>query len=66
VLQAYFLAVVIHHRGVGDLVRWAMSKPADQEPVKLLQPATAPNKPHGKPTRKSGVWLCSKRVEVSN
>lgn len=39
VLQAYFLAAAIHHRDIGDLVRWAMSKPADQEPVKLLQQA---------------------------
>jgi hypothetical protein len=39
VLQAYFLAASVHHRDVGDLVRWAMSKPADQEPVKLLQQA---------------------------
>lgn len=37
VLQAYFLAAAIHHRDVGDLVRWAMSRPADQEPVRLLQ-----------------------------
>lgn len=39
VLQAYFIAAAIHHRGVDDLVRWAMSKPVDQEPVKLLQQA---------------------------
>lgn len=39
VLQSYFLAAAIHHRDVGDLVRWAMSKPVDQEPVKLLQQA---------------------------
>jgi type IV secretory pathway TraG/TraD family ATPase VirD4 len=39
VLQAYFLAAATHHRDVGELVRWAMSKPADQEPVKLLQQA---------------------------
>ncbi|MFI6029439.1 type IV secretory system conjugative DNA transfer family protein [Amycolatopsis magusensis] len=37
VLQGYFLAGALHRRDVGDLVRWAMSKPADQEPVKLLQ-----------------------------
>jgi type IV secretory pathway TraG/TraD family ATPase VirD4 len=42
VLQAYFLAAAIHHRGVVDLVRWAMSKPVDQEPVKLLQQAGYP------------------------
>ncbi|TVT61955.1 type IV secretory system conjugative DNA transfer family protein [Amycolatopsis rhizosphaerae] len=39
VIQAYFLAAAIHDRDVGDLVRWAMSKPADQEPAKLLQQA---------------------------
>ncbi|WP_019819468.1 type IV secretory system conjugative DNA transfer family protein, partial [Saccharomonospora saliphila] len=39
VLQAYFLAAATHHRDVGDLVRWAMSKPADQEPVQLLHQA---------------------------
>lgn len=37
VLQAYFLAAALHDRGVDDLVRWAMSKPVDQEPVRLLQ-----------------------------
>ncbi|WNV83157.1 TraM recognition domain-containing protein [Umezawaea sp. Da 62-37] len=42
VLQAYFLAAAIHHRGVADLVRWAMSKPVDQEPVRLLQQAGLP------------------------
>ncbi|GAA2678800.1 MULTISPECIES: type IV secretory system conjugative DNA transfer family protein [Actinosynnema] len=39
VLQAYFLAAAIHHRGIDDLVRWSMSKPIDQEPVRLLQQA---------------------------
>lgn len=42
VLQAYFLAAAIHQRDVDDLVRWAMSKPVDQEPVKLLQQAGYP------------------------
>ncbi|HET6285786.1 MAG TPA: TraM recognition domain-containing protein [Amycolatopsis sp.] len=37
VLQAYFMAAALHRRGVDDLVRWAMSKPVDQEPVRLLQ-----------------------------
>ncbi|MCP2242506.1 type IV secretory system conjugative DNA transfer family protein [Lentzea aerocolonigenes] len=39
VLQAYFLAAATHGRGVDDLVRWAISKPVDQEPVRLLQQA---------------------------
>lgn len=39
VLQSYFLAAASYHRDVGDLVRWAMSKPIDQEPIKLLQQA---------------------------
>lgn len=39
VLQSYLLAAAIYGRDVGDLVRWAMSKPVDQEPVKLLQQA---------------------------
>jgi type IV secretory pathway TraG/TraD family ATPase VirD4 len=39
VLQAYFLAAATHGRHVGDLVRWAMSKPPDQEPIRLLQGA---------------------------
>lgn len=36
VLQAYLLAAAIHGYDVGALVRWAVSKPPDQEPVKLL------------------------------
>ncbi|OLR92586.1 type IV secretory system conjugative DNA transfer family protein [Actinokineospora bangkokensis] len=39
VLQCYFLAAACHERTVDDLVRWAMSKPVDQEPVRLLQQA---------------------------
>ncbi|MGW4527891.1 type IV secretory system conjugative DNA transfer family protein [Amycolatopsis sp. NPDC004378] len=39
VLQSYFIAAAVYHRSVDDLVRWAMSKPVDQEPVKLLQQA---------------------------
>ena len=39
VLQGYFLAAAIAHRDVGDLVAWAMTKPADLTPVKLLQAA---------------------------
>ncbi len=39
VLQAYFLAAATHRRDLTDLIRWALSKPADQEPVKLLQQA---------------------------
>ncbi len=37
VLQAYLLAAAIHGHDVDALVRWAVSKPPDQEPVKLLQ-----------------------------
>ncbi|MGH3547117.1 MAG: type IV secretory system conjugative DNA transfer family protein [Pseudonocardiaceae bacterium] len=36
VLQAYLMAAAIHRHDVGALVRWAVSKPPDQEPVKLL------------------------------
>jgi type IV secretory pathway TraG/TraD family ATPase VirD4 len=36
VLQAYLMAAAIHGHDVGALVRWAVSKPPDQEPVKLL------------------------------
>ncbi|RAS59547.1 type IV secretory pathway TraG/TraD family ATPase VirD4 [Lentzea atacamensis] len=39
VLQSYFLAAAVHRRGVDDLVRWATSKPVDQEPVRLLREA---------------------------
>jgi type IV secretory pathway TraG/TraD family ATPase VirD4 len=39
VLQGYLLAATHHRRTVDDLVRWAMSKPVDQEPVRLLQEA---------------------------
>ncbi|MEW2507637.1 TraM recognition domain-containing protein [Amycolatopsis sp. NPDC047767] len=37
VLQAYLLAAARHRRTVDDLVGWAITKPADQEPVQLLQ-----------------------------
>jgi type IV secretory pathway TraG/TraD family ATPase VirD4 len=37
VLQAYLMAAAIHGHDVGALVRWSVSKPPDQEPVKLLQ-----------------------------
>ncbi|MGH3825863.1 MAG: type IV secretory system conjugative DNA transfer family protein [Pseudonocardiaceae bacterium] len=37
VLQAYLMAAAIHGHDVAALVRWAVSKPPDQEPVKLLQ-----------------------------
>lgn len=36
VLQAYLMATALHGYDVGALVRWAVSKPPDQEPVKLL------------------------------
>ena len=36
VLQAYLMAAALHNYDVGALVRWAVSKPPDQEPVKLL------------------------------
>ncbi|MDQ2789512.1 MAG: TraM recognition domain-containing protein, partial [Actinomycetota bacterium] len=36
VLQAYLMAAAIHRHDVSSLVRWAVSKPPDQEPVKLL------------------------------
>lgn len=39
VLQSYFLAAASHRRGVDDLVRWATSKPLDQEPIRLLKQA---------------------------
>jgi type IV secretory pathway TraG/TraD family ATPase VirD4 len=39
VLQAYFLAAAHFRRSVDDLVRWATTKPVDQEPVRLLQQA---------------------------
>lgn len=37
VLQAYLLAAALHGHDVGALVRWAVSKPPDQEPITLLQ-----------------------------
>ncbi|HEX9334410.1 MAG TPA: TraM recognition domain-containing protein, partial [Pseudonocardiaceae bacterium] len=43
VLQSYLMAAALYHRDVADLVRWAMSKPVDQEPVKLLQQAGYPD-----------------------
>ncbi|WP_309111965.1 TraM recognition domain-containing protein [Saccharothrix sp.] len=69
VLQAYFLAAAIHHRGVDDLVRWAMSKPVDQEPVKLLHQVGFPE--HARNLRaeigmvaetSDAVWMSVRRV----
>ncbi|MEU7529296.1 TraM recognition domain-containing protein [Saccharothrix sp. NPDC042600] len=69
VLQAYFLAAAIHRRGVDDLVRWAMSKPVDQEPVRLLQQAGYPE--HARNLRaeigmvaetSDAVWMSVRRV----
>ncbi len=37
VVQSYLLAAAHAGRGVGDLVTWAITKPPDQEPVKLLR-----------------------------
>ncbi|WP_020502324.1 type IV secretory system conjugative DNA transfer family protein [Sciscionella marina] len=37
VLQAYLLAAALDHRGVDDLVGWAITKPLDQEPADLLR-----------------------------
>jgi type IV secretory pathway TraG/TraD family ATPase VirD4 len=42
VMQAYLLAAALHGRDVTDLVRWAVGKPPDQEPVKLLNQAGYP------------------------
>lgn len=42
VLQAYLLAAALDRRDVSALVRWATSKPPDQEPVKLLNGAGYP------------------------
>lgn len=39
VLQAYLLAAALHGLDVGSLVRWAIGKPPDQEPVRLLSEA---------------------------
>lgn len=39
VMQAYLLAAALHGKDVGALVRWAVSKPPDQEPVRLLNDA---------------------------
>lgn len=37
VLQAYLLAAARYHRRIDDLITWALTKPADQEPAELLQ-----------------------------
>ncbi|SEF36885.1 TraM recognition site of TraD and TraG [Amycolatopsis pretoriensis] len=37
VMQAYLLAAATHHRTVDHLVRWSIAKPADREPVELLE-----------------------------
>jgi type IV secretory pathway TraG/TraD family ATPase VirD4 len=37
VLQAYLLAAARDHRSIDDLVNWSITKPADVEPVQLLQ-----------------------------
>lgn len=69
VLQSYFLAAAVHHRGVDDLVRWATSKPIDQEPVRLLREAGYDD--HARNLRSEigmvaetsdAVWLSVRRV----
>lgn len=69
VLQSYFLAAALHRRTVADLVRWAVSKPPDQEPVKLLHDAGYPD--HARNLRaeigmvaetSDAVWLSVRRV----
>jgi type IV secretory pathway TraG/TraD family ATPase VirD4 len=69
VLQAYFLAAATHDRTVDDLIRWAMSKPPDQEPVTLLQAAGYPD--HARNLRaevgmvaetSDAVWMSVRRV----
>lgn len=42
VMQAYLLAAAVRGLGVSALVRWAIGKPPDQEPVKLLTEAGYP------------------------
>jgi hypothetical protein len=42
VMQAYLLAAATRGLDVGALVRWAIGKPPDQEPVKLLTEAGYP------------------------
>jgi type IV secretory pathway TraG/TraD family ATPase VirD4 len=42
VMQAYLLAAALHGDDVNVLVRWAVGKPPDQEPVKLLTEAGYP------------------------
>ncbi|GAA3561183.1 hypothetical protein GCM10022222_51180 [Amycolatopsis ultiminotia] len=37
VLQAYLLAAARYHRSLDDVITWALTKPADQEPAELLQ-----------------------------
>ncbi|MGW5746386.1 type IV secretory system conjugative DNA transfer family protein [Amycolatopsis sp. NPDC003861] len=37
VMQGYLLAAAMHHRTVDHLVRWSIAKPADREPVELLE-----------------------------
>lgn len=69
VLQAYLLAAATHGREVVDLIRWAMSKPPDQEPVKLLHQAGHPE--HARNLRaeigmvaetSDAVWMSVRRV----
>ncbi|MBE1493175.1 type IV secretory pathway TraG/TraD family ATPase VirD4 [Amycolatopsis lexingtonensis] len=37
VMQAYLLAAAMYYRTVDHLVRWSIAKPADREPVELLE-----------------------------
>jgi type IV secretory pathway TraG/TraD family ATPase VirD4 len=39
VLAAYLLAAALYNRGIDSLIRWATTKPADREPVTILESA---------------------------
>lgn len=69
VLQAYFLAAADAGRGVRDVVRWAIAKPPDHDPIGLLRAAGYPD--HARNLRdeiamvdetSDAVWLAVRRV----
>ncbi|MGH3777052.1 MAG: type IV secretory system conjugative DNA transfer family protein [Pseudonocardiaceae bacterium] len=69
VLQAYLMAAALRGYDVSALVRWAVSKPPDQEPVKLLHDGGYPELARNLRTEigmvaetSDAVWMSVRRV----
>jgi hypothetical protein len=69
VLKAYFLATCVGRRGVGDLLRWALTSPLLHEPAELLKDAgwveyaaNLRSEMGMVPETRDAVWLSVRRV----